>query len=59
MKRSMLFWHLCDMKIFISVHIDAKKLLKIFALSQKSDTRLPLTKKGGISGTFFIETLFT
>ena len=56
MKRSMLFWHLCYMKIFISVHIDAKKLLKIFALSQKSDTNLPLSKKGGISETFFIET---
>ena len=56
MKRSMLFWHLCYMKIFISVHIDAKKLLKIFALSKKSDTNLPLSKKGGISETIFIET---
>ena len=42
------------LQAFISVHIDAKKLLKRFAFSQKSETNLPLTNKGGIAGTFFL-----
>ena len=37
---------------FVSVLIDAKKLLKRFALSQQSEKNLPLTNKGGIAGTF-------
>ena len=35
------------LELFIGVHIDAKKLLKRFAFSQKSETNLPLTNKGG------------
>ena len=42
------------LQAFISVHIDTKKLLKRFAFSQKSETNLPLTNKGGIAGTFFL-----
>ena len=41
-------------EFFTGVHIDAKKLLKRFAFSQKSDTNLPLTNKGGIGGIFFL-----
>ena len=37
---------------FVSVLIDAKELLKRFALSQQSEKNLPLTNKGGIAGTF-------
>ena len=57
----MLFWRWSYMKtkaiylnFFIGVHIDAKKLLKRFAFSQKSDTNLPLTNKGGIAGILFL-----
>ena len=39
---------------FFGVHIDAKKLLKRFAFSQKLETNLPLTNKGGIAGIFFL-----
>ena len=42
------------LEFFIGVHIDAKRLLKRFAFSQKSDTSLPLTNKGGIGGIFFL-----
>ena len=42
------------LQAFIGVHIDAKKLLKRFAFSQKSETNLPLKNKGGIAGTFFL-----
>ena len=42
------------LEFFIGVHIDAKKLLKRFAFSQKSEINLPLTNKGGIAGIFFL-----
>ena len=42
------------LEFFIGVHIDAKRLLKRFALSQKSETILPLTNTGGIAGIFFL-----
>ena len=52
----MLFWHWSTLEFFIGVHIDAKKLLKRFAFSQKSETNLPLTNKGGIAEkTFFVK----
>ena len=41
-------------EFFICVHIDAKKLLKRFAFSQKSETNLPLTYKGAIAGIFVL-----
>ena len=31
-----------------------KKLIKIFAFSQKSETNLPLTNKSGIGGIFLL-----
>ena len=53
------FWHWSCMKtmvihlsFFIGVHINAKKLLKRFVFSQKLDTNLPLTNKGGIARIF-------
>ena len=42
------------LEFFICVHIDTKRLLKILAFSQKSETNLPLTNKAGIAGIFFI-----
>ena len=42
------------LEFFICVHIDTKRLLKILAFSQKSETNLPLTNKTGIAGIFFI-----
>ena len=42
------------LEFVIGVHIDAKSLLKRFAFSQKSETNLPLTNKGGITGFFFL-----
>ena len=42
------------MVIHYNVHIDARKLLKRFALSQKSETNLPLTNKGGTARIFFL-----
>ena len=42
------------LEFFICVHIDAKTLLKRFAFSQKSETNLPLTKKGAIAGIFVL-----
>ena len=40
------------LEFFIGAHTDAKKLLKILSFSQKSETNLPLTNKGGIAGIF-------
>ena len=40
--------------IFIGVHIDAKKLLKMFAFSQKSETNFPSTSNSGIAGIFLL-----
>ena len=58
----MLFWRCSYMKtmvinlsFFIGVRIDAEKLLKRFAFSQKSETNLPLTNKGGIAGIIFLQ----
>ena len=42
------------LECFIGVHIDAKKLLKRFVFSQKSETNLPLANTGGIAGIFFL-----
>ena len=38
----------------IGVHIEAKKLLKMFAFLQKSETILPSTRRGGIVGSFLL-----
>ena len=38
--------------LFISVHIEDKKLLKMFAFLQKSETILPSTRTVGIVGSF-------
>ena len=38
----------------VGVHIDVKKLLKIFAFLQKSETNLPSTRSGGIVGNFLL-----
>ena len=38
----------------IGVHIEVKKLLKMFAFLQKSETNLPSTRRGGIFGSFLI-----
>ena len=38
----------------IGVHIEAKKLLKMFAFLQKSETILPSTRRGSIVASFFI-----
>ena len=46
------------LEFFIGVHIDAKKLLKRFAFSQKSETNLPLTNKGGIAEFFFYKVVY-
>ena len=35
------------------IYVDEKKLLKRFALSQKSETNLPSTSSGGIAGISF------
>ena len=43
------------LEFFIGVHIDAKKLLKRFTFSQKSEINLPLTNKGGTAGIFDCE----
>ena len=37
---------------FVGVHIVAKKLLKRFSSSQKSETNLPSTNTDGIAGMF-------
>ena len=37
-----------QLALSIGLHIEAKKLLKMFAFLQKSETNLPLTKRGGI-----------
>ena len=42
------------LEFFIGVHIDAKKLLKRFVFSQKSETNLPLANTGVIAGIFFL-----
>ena len=39
----------------IGVNIKAKKLLKMFAFLQKSVTNLPLTRRGGIVGSFLLQ----
>ena len=46
------------LEFFIGVHIDAKRLLKRFAFSQKPETDLPLTNKGGIAGIFFCKVVY-
>ena len=38
----------------IGVHIEAKKLLKMFAFLPKSETILPSTRRGGIVGSFLL-----
>ena len=38
----------------IGVHIEAKKLLKTFAFLQKTETKLPSTRMGGIVGSFLL-----
>ena len=43
-----------QLALSIGVHIETKTLLKMFAFLQKSETNLPLTKTGGIVGSFFI-----
>ena len=40
--------------LFIGVHIETKKFIKMFAFSQKSETNFPSTKKGGIVGSFLL-----
>ena len=42
------------LEFFIGVHINAKKFLKRFSFSQKSEANLPLTNKGGIAGILFL-----
>ena len=37
----------------IGVHIEREKLLKMFVFSQKSETNLPSTSRGGIVGSFY------
>ena len=37
-----------QLALSIGVHIAAKKLLKMFAFLQKSETNLPSTRRGGI-----------
>ena len=39
----------------IGVHIEAKKLLKMFAFLPKSETILPSTRRGGIVGSFLLQ----
>ena len=41
------------LEFFIGVQIDAKKPLKRYAFTLKSDTKLPLTNNGGIAGIFY------
>ena len=43
------------LEFFIGVQIDAKKSLKRFAFTLKSDTKLPLISNGGIAGIVFGE----
>ena len=38
----------------IGVHIEAKKLLKVVAFLQKSETNLPSTRRDGIVGSFLL-----
>ena len=40
--------------IILGVHIEAKKLFKMFAFLQKSETNLPSTRRGGIVGSFLL-----
>ena len=46
------------LQFLIGVHIDAKKLLKRFPFSQKSETNLPLTDKDGITGIFSCKAVY-
>ena len=46
------------LEFFIGVHIDAKKLLKRFAFSQKLEKNLPLTNEGGIAGIFSCKVVY-
>ena len=39
---------------FIGAHIEAKKLLKRFPFSQKSEIKLPSASKDGIAGIFLL-----
>ena len=41
--------------LFIGVHLEAKKLLKMFAFLQKSETNLPSARRGGIGGSFLLQ----
>ena len=41
-----------QLALSIGVHIEAKKLLKMFAFFQKSETNLPSTTRGGIAESF-------
>ena len=41
-----------QLALFIVLHVEAKKLLKMFGFSQKSKTNLPLTSRGSIVGLF-------
>ena len=38
----------------VGVHTEAKKLLKMFSFLQMSAANLPLIRRGGIVGSFFI-----
>ena len=39
-----------QLALSIGLHIEAKKLLKIFAFLEKSEANLPSTRRGGIAG---------
>ena len=43
-----------QLALSIGVHIVAKKLLKMFAFLQKSETNLPSTRRGGIVESFLL-----
>ena len=43
-----------QLALSIGVYIETKKLLKKFAFLQKSETNLQSTRRGGITGSFFI-----
>ena len=47
-----------NLSFFNGVRIDVEKLLKRFAFSQKSETNLPLTNKGGIAGIFSCKVVY-
>ena len=43
-----------QLALSIGVHIEAKKLLKMFAFLQKLETNLPSTRRNGIVGSFLL-----